>query len=290
MTLALHWWRPLGNPRTAAGELLRHGSAWAHAVRMGGVPLNFGDEASRVALGELSGRPIRRSEIGSADVLGVGSILNRAWKAQPDATVFGSGLREPDHRPLPMAADRILAVRGTLTRDALGLPSTQTLGDPALIVGDVYGGGPAIRKSAPLFIPHFTMLAERASRAHLSGIRARGWDVQLPTTTPLAVAEAIRSAPVVATNSLHGVVFAHALGTPVVAVDVAGHAEPDFKYDDYLSVFGLRHRPTDVTVVADLSSAALIDQVAAQTEIVRAALPALVTSLHRAAAPLRSTS
>lgn len=290
MTLALHWWRPLGNPRTAAGELLRHGAAWAHAFRMGGTALNFGDEASKVSLGALSGRPIRRAGMGSADVLGVGSILNKAWQAPADAIVFGSGFRQPDHRPLAMSPERILAVRGRLTRDALRLDSTVALGDPALMLGDVYGARPASPSRDPLFIPHFTMLAASDGRRQISALRASGWRIQLPTTTPGPVAEAVRNAPVVATNSLHGVVFAHALGTPVVPVDVEGHAEPRFKYDDYMSVFGLAHEAVDVAQVAHRSVPALIRHVSRRTEHVRAALPALVDGLHRAASPLRSTS
>lgn len=290
MTLALHWWRPLGNPRTAASELVRHGSAWTHAIRMGGSLLNFGDEASRVAIGELSGRSIRRSGIGNADVLGVGSILNKAWKARPDTIIFGSGLRQSDHRPIAMSTGFIHAVRGTLTRDALQLPAETPLGDPALVLGSVYGASRPVRSSRPLFVPHFTMLAEQRGRTYLSALRSHGWNIQLPTTSPRVVAEAIQRAPVVATNSLHGIVFAHALGTPVVAVAVAGHAEPDFKYNDYLSVFGLQHNPVDATLLVERSSADLIDRVAPHTELVKSALPDLVNRLHRAASPLRNNS
>ncbi|WP_366821373.1 polysaccharide pyruvyl transferase family protein [Microbacterium sp.] len=257
---------------------------------MGGSPINFGDEASHVALGELSGRAIRRSSIGAADVLGVGSILNKAWKARSDAMVFGSGLRRTEHRPIAMPSDRVLAVRGTLTRDALRLSADLPLGDPALVLGGVYDSGSPARSGAPLFIPHFTMLAQPDGRAHLSALRSSGWTIQLPTTTPRAVAQAIRRATLVATNSLHGIVFAHALGTPVVAIDVAGHAEPVFKYTDYMSAFGLPYEPIDVAVLARRSSSALIDHVASQTALVAAALPDLVNGLHRAASPLRSNS
>lgn len=290
MTLALHWWRPLGNPRTAAGELLRHGSAWAHAFRMGGAALNFGDEASLVAMAELTDHRIRRAAMTRAEVLGVGSILNKAWQARADAIVFGSGLRQADHRPLAMPRSLILAVRGTLTRDALRMTAAPAMGDPALVIGDVYGTRSPSPSREPLFIPHFTMLASSAGRRRISALRAGGWRIQLPTTAPRLVADAVRNAPLVATNSLHGIVFAHAVGTPVMAVDVDGHAEPRFKYDDYMSVFGLEHEPVDLTVVANRSVQALIDDVAPRTERVTAALPAIVEGLHRAASPLRSTS
>ncbi|MBT0993100.1 hypothetical protein KIN34_02175 [Cellulomonas sp. DKR-3] len=258
MSIDLYWWRPTRSARALAGELVRRGGAWARMLAQQTPRMtNFGDEFSAIALGELTGARVRWAAASRARVYGIGSILTVYARERSEARVFGSGLRGAPATPWTVPAERVLAVRGTLTRDALGLPDDTVLGDPGLVVGSLdLGVGPRVRR--PLVLPHFGAVGSAPARSALASMRAGGYDVVLPNAAPLEVARRIAAAPFLATSSLHGLVFAHALGTPARLVTFPGvpHQEPLFKYDDYLSALGDRARFVDVAQVPDDRAAA----------------------------------
>ena len=288
MTIGLYWWRPLRSPRSLAGELIRRGNAWIRMIASRPRVCNFGDEFSGIAIAELAGKRVRWRSPGSADVFGIGSILGVYGRQHSSAMVFGSGLRAaPAGRP-GVDADRVLAIRGHLTRVELGLPDSTVTGDPGLAVGHL-DLGPRRRKSAPLLIPHFAALNSPAARSMVSGMRANGYDVALPNQSPLAIAAKIRNASFVATSSLHGLVFAHALGTAAALVTFPGlrHSEPRFKYDDYLSVFDETSQFTPIGDVADPARARrLADRLGERTTLLQDASSRVVDGLRKAASAL----
>lgn len=258
MSIDLYWWRPTRSARALAGELARRGGAWARMLAQQTPRMtNFGDEFSALALAELTGGRVRWASASRAGVYGIGSILTVYARERSEARIFGSGLRGAPSTPWTVPAGRALAVRGTLTRDALGLPGATVLGDPGLVVGSLdLGAVPRGRR--PLVLPHFGAVGSAPARRVLAAMRAGGYDVVLPNAAPLEVARRVAAAPFLATSSLHGLVFAHALGTPACLVTFPGlaHREPLFKYDDYLSALGERARFVDVAEVADEQAAA----------------------------------
>ncbi|MDM7855454.1 glycosyltransferase family protein [Cellulomonas alba] len=217
---------------------------------------NFGDEFSPLALSELTGSRVRWRSARRASVYGIGSLLETYQANGGQARVFGSGLRTGRVADAPLRAESFLAVRGVLTRSALGLPEDTPLGDPGVVVAEL-GLGDVRRGSAPVFLPHFGVLATREGARTVAALRANGYEVALPNTEPLEIARRLAGAPFVATTSLHGLVFANALGVPATLVsmpDVRG-AEPRFKYDDYLSALGDTADRVELELVSDAGRA-----------------------------------
>ena len=281
-TLDVYWWRPTRSARALAGELGRRAGAWSRMfLRQAPRMTNFGDEFSAIALRELTGAPVRWAPPQRACVFGIGSILTVYGRERSDARILGSGLRGAPATPWRVSADRAPAVRGALTRDALGLPAHTVLGDPGLVVGglDLGRRRPGGR---PLVLPHFGALGSREARAAIAAMRAGGYDVVLPNAAPLDVARRVVAASFLATSSLHGLVFAHALGTPAALVTFPGvaHPEPSFKYDDYLSALGARAHRVDPADVADARRArAEADRLEGEAIALRARAAQVVSEL-----------
>ena len=82
-------------------------------------------------------------------------------------------------------------------------------------------------------------------------------------------------------------VFAHALGVPAVLTSFSGHAEPSFKYDDYMSVFGRRAQFSALDDTAVLGGDRNVEARKAEDAAAIAALvPGVVDSMREAAQQL----
>lgn len=224
-------------------------SGWMHAARVGGVPLrNFGDELSARVVEYAFGREARWSSAGRADLFAVGSIVEKAVAARKACDIWGSGVRGHSALATPSARMRFSAVRGQFSRAALGLDVSTALGDPALLlreqVGRVGGG------SNVVFIPHYHAFNSRANREAIEQGKNRGWQIVSPTQSLETVLEAMRGACIVLSSSLHGKIVADAMGVPSIFVSFKNRTEPDFKYQDYLSVWNqqLHFHPVDELV------------------------------------------
>lgn len=250
MTTGLFWWRPTRPLRSLATEVRWHAAAWATMLSRGGGMTNFGDELSPLVISEVSGMPVRWAPLPDADLVGVGSVLNGALARPQLPRVFGSGLRGAKDISHTTSPESFVMVRGTLTRDALGLPSDIPLGDPGIIARELFAVRPrALQSGSPLFVPHFAMLRSRAGREVVSRFRRAGWRVALPNERPAAMAAHIAQARVVVTTSLHAIVFAHSYGTPAALLEWnAALVEPAFKYEDYVSALDV---PLEKIALAD---------------------------------------
>ncbi|WP_296665030.1 glycosyltransferase [Demequina sp.] len=189
---------------------------------------NFGD-----AVGPLIARRLAPDvdAPAAATLVTVGSVLHAA---PAGATVWGAGVNAKLRRPLPPRAELldVRAVRGPLTRAALiaaGAEVPETYGDPALllprVMPEVLDMGPA-RRQGVVVLPNLNEL-----EAHLADPR-----VVSPLDDLWDIVRAILGAELVVGSSLHGIVFADALGVP--ARFVASEAEHPFKYADYLAGTG----------------------------------------------------
>lgn len=281
MTISLFWWRPTQSMRTLAGETIRHGRAWAYHVRRGYPLRNFGDELSPIVVSHLAARPVRWSPLARADTIAVGSLLTSAEQAEFSGRVFGSGYRDgaPENRSIQEG--QLLALRGHLTRELLGAPLDMPLGDPGLIVSQIWPH-PKARRSGTLFVPHFALPQSASGRAVLRAALANGMKVGLPTSSPPQMARLIAESECVVTNSLHAYIFAHSYDVPVTLVSVASNAEPSFKYRDYASVFGMETTMTPIAQAITMSRTQLIDNSTPEAERVRSELPRVVEGLYAA--------
>lgn len=215
--------------------------------------LNFGDEVTAPLLERLTGRPVTWTSLGDADVVGAGSVLQKFLRARPTSMpqVWGPGVISPYRGTVP-ADFAPLAVRGRLTLDHLD-PAVQddvALGDPG-ILADRLVDGPVSKKFALGVIPHYKDADDPVMTALTAlGSSVRRIDVRW---TPEEVAREIASCEVVVSSSMHGLIFADALGVPNARLKVSDKlVGGDFKFRDYCSAFGPERYqpplgPADVT-------------------------------------------
>lgn len=206
----------------------------------------------------LLDRPAKlRFRIGNAGDIVVHPLITHLW-GEPSVAVLGEGHRlllvgstvhvgmtgdvvagvGTKGDPIPHARDaqlRIVGVRGPLTAEALvahghDLTGMRFMGDPGLLIRDL------VEPAAPepgrvIFIPHYRERADHWSAP------PKGIDVVDIDADPLDLAREIQRAEAVYSSSLHGVIFAQALGRPCVLVAPA--SEPMIKYKDHYAAFDL---------------------------------------------------
>ncbi|GAA1710387.1 polysaccharide pyruvyl transferase family protein [Isoptericola hypogeus] len=225
--------------------------------------LNFGDELTAPLLERLSGRPVAWTPLESAEVVGAGSVLQKFLRARPTdmPQVWGAGVIAPHRDPVP--ADFVpRAVRGRLTLEHLD-PSVRdgvALGDPG-ILADRLVDGPVAKRYALGVVPHYKDADDPTMRAiaALPGVRRINiaW-------SPEEVAREIAACEVVVSSSMHGLIFADALGVPNARLKVSDKlVGGDFKFRDYCSAFGPDRYQPPLTPddVRDLDVPQLVDLV-----------------------------
>lgn len=284
MTLKAYWWDPRRPPRQLFGELANHGSAWRYLLKRRRRMQNFGDAVNAQVLEALTGRSVTWASLGTEDVVCIGSVLNVYSKSGGRGQILGSGVRDPvslSKGSVPV--DRLIGVRGHHSASALGLESTAAIGDPGLVISQIVATSP--KTSAPLFVPHFAMPGTPSGRELLSNFRRSGFQVVLPNCPPEEVARAVSASSFVVSTSLHALVFADAYGVPCVKLDTPGDREPNFKYLDYRSIFGIGL--ASVSVETALSHNMFSDEVEMQHGVVRAGLSRVTDDIYKAARGLR---
>ncbi|HEY6640505.1 polysaccharide pyruvyl transferase family protein [Povalibacter sp.] len=204
----LRWLRP--NP-----HLFRHGNA--------------GDDFNVDLLKwAYPGREIRNVDEGGHRLLLVGSISHRV---QGGDIVNGIGSKPTEVPSARQAPIRVRGVRGPLTLEAFrraghDVSSLRFVGDPGLLIGRLFPDLATIphETGRVVFIPHYRERYQfRSNRKfQVVDIDASAHDVAVD----------IRRAEFVHTSSLHGLIWAHALGRPARLVTPAA-GEALHKYEDY---------------------------------------------------------
>jgi len=209
---------------------------------------NFGDAFSPLAFEIATGLVPKWENSMRAEYLALGSIITSHLLENSEAAVWGSGMKTP----VVWKGDsklRVLAVRGRETQRFLGCTNAP-LGDPGLLVSYLFPRTPK-RRNHLVFIPHFSELNNVGSVSKLAAMRALGIKILLPSLPPSEIAHEISEAKAVVTSSLHGLVFAYALGVPA-QLCLESVNEPLFKYRDFLGMFGETLKPISLdSVVAD---------------------------------------
>ena len=199
---------------------------------------NVGDVASKLIVSKLLGRDVLvfgPDPLHAPNLLGIGSILN--W-ADANSIIWGSGCIAPDALPLerPRA---VVAARGPLTCQELqriGVPAPSAIGDPGALIGDLYPQPKQPEPNLVAIIPHYADLAH----PYVEAAREQRALIINPLTPLRDYLDALSMAEVIITSSLHGVVFAHALGRPAAWIELSDQViGGGFKFRDYFASVGL---------------------------------------------------
>lgn len=219
--------------RRAAGRRPPHLAGGAVAQYWYRAEPNVGDALSPVFVCASLGQRSQWVSSGfKGKVLGLGSIIHRI---QAGDVVAGSGAIRPDHVELPKGA-AVAWVRGPLTRRCLGPRNVPELyGDPGLLLRDVICCiDPGLEAKVP-GSNRIGVVAHYVDQGLVSAAAAHEDVVLLDVrAAPAEFLDALRRCRAVLSSSLHGIIFAEALGIP--ALWLIPHADMSggrFKFDDY---------------------------------------------------------
>ena len=198
---------------------------------------NIGDAINPYVLELVSGqKPYYATNADEEHVLGVGSIF---FMANSHSHIWGSGILDPRGDISNVDLTKVHAVRGKLTRSVLesrGLAKAVALGDPGVFVDEIPEVAEEIAKGeirrGTVVIPHYALTGDERIKK-----LARELDATIlsPRTSSLDFVREIASAESVVSQSLHGLIFAEALGKPSAWI---AHSDDDvwtFKFHDWYS-------------------------------------------------------
>lgn len=206
---------------------------------------NFGDYLSANLVEVFSGRKVVHAAIKHADMIAVGSVLNREKKARRwglprKLHIWGTGSGSPEYTF--SGRHYYHAVRGLKCKEQIqDLKCQPVMGDPGLLSPWVIRK-PTSRKISVGLIPHFCHHNAPEIAALQSMIpKARIINVFSPVKQVL---EEIASCDFVLSSSLHGLIVADSFGVPNQWLSLERSREWEFKFHDYYSSYGLfDHEP-----------------------------------------------
>lgn len=231
-------------------------------IRLAYSPLiNAGDVLNAELVERLSGKKVVRSKVYNADMMAIGGALfgaqysngvrgtlqkglNLIYGKKP-LYVWGSGfLRWNNENPFYRENIIVSALRGEKTRKKLSSLTGKTynvvLADAGLLV-DLLLDRKVEKKHKIGIIPHFSQQSEKAFLDAKSNAKYHFIDIR---KTPKEVITEIASCELIASSSLHGLIFADSLHIP--SLRIVGRTElpgGEFKYEDYYSCYGVQDNP-----------------------------------------------
>lgn len=192
---------------------------------------NFGDLLTPLLLPDFGVFPVK-AEPGRADLIGIGSLVQHV-PSSSRATLWGTGLIEDVPQDLPHIT--ALALRGELTRERLGNPHVEALGDPGLLLVRRVRRTPARHEIG--VVPHYAHLTDPEYLRLRAASETAGVAMIDVLRPPVEVARRIASCRTILTSSLHGLIVADSLGIPAIwmrgSLELAGG---EFKFHDHETV------------------------------------------------------
>lgn len=206
---------------------------------------NAGDLYNRDLIKFLYGTDALNVSNEGRRLLLVGSVAHRVLDGDIVAGIGTKGVTLP---PASSGDVSIRSVRGPITLEAFdraGYDTSQVteMLDPGLLASRVYESELAdIQPSLGnvLLIPHYRDY--RKLKRDYFGLRRRGIKIASPDCTPVDFAMMIAGAEKIVTSSLHGLIFAHAIGREAQLV-APEDGEPMIKYQDYFASVDLTWSP-----------------------------------------------
>jgi len=196
---------------------------------------NFGDAINPYIIKCVSGLEPVKVRTG-AHLLAIGSLLQ---KANPGTYAWGTGVIRPSMAVGIADGARIRAVRGKRTWEALRgkgiLARDVPLGDPGFFVRRYvrrFVDVGAARRFRICVIPHHTAQDTPAFQAFERSAEVR---IVSMRSISLEVLQEIHDSDIVLSQSLHGLVFAEALGRPNLWISEKADDDWCFKFRDWYS-------------------------------------------------------
>lgn len=201
---------------------------------------NFGDYLSPLLVEMLSGQKVQYAPVYKADMMAVGSIMNRERKAKRfllprKLHVWGAGTDAPDHSF--SGRHYYHAVRGSKTAEQIaGGMAKPALGDPGLLASYWWDGRPKPEKRYKLgVIPHYVDKADPAIAFMQSQDGVKVIDVFWPVEEVL---RAVQQCEFVISSSMHGLIVSDSFGVPNRRLVLSQGVISDYKFLDYYSAYG----------------------------------------------------
>ncbi|HEY1474619.1 MAG TPA: polysaccharide pyruvyl transferase family protein [Pseudolabrys sp.] len=222
---------------------------------------NVGDQINPILVSRLFGLDAVLASQDEEHLLAVGSLMGFANR---HSKIWGTGVLHPSVASGDIVAENVYAVRGKLSYQALcdrGLRLRDIpLGDPGILVSKMFAQGPRSDKKYRLGVA-----AHYVDRMH-------PWVqnmVQDPDVVDLNVhadpeefLSNVAACEAVVSSSLHGLIFAEALGVPNVWIKLSDKVLGEgFKFRDWFSLAQAPQRepvlPRDLTIAACMQQASL---------------------------------
>jgi hypothetical protein len=196
---------------------------------------NVGDLINPIIVSAVTGEQTAHASGDAPHLLAIGSVMGGAT---PHSCVWGTGVMHPDIGVGSPEASRLYAVRGKLSHAALrqaaiGIGDVP-LGDPGFLAPAIFG---VERSPVPEYrlgvVPHYVDRANQFFRYLLSDPDVVDLNVH---QEPGVFLRQMADCGAVISSSLHGLIFAEALGIPNLWVkssdEISGAA---FKFDDWFT-------------------------------------------------------
>lgn len=192
---------------------------------------NFGDCLSPLIVEHVSGRKVVHSVPGEADLIAVGSLLqrvkNRWWTHRTH--IWGSGFIEAGK--MVRSRHYIHATRGPLSAARLS-SGVGVYGDPGLLVDRLLDGRVIAKRHRISIIAHYQ---DRSSQ-ELKRLLELYPDARLIDvfSDPMETLHEIAASHFVMSSAMHGLIAADGLGVPNARIILTGALRGgDFKFEDY---------------------------------------------------------
>ncbi len=189
----------------------------------------------------ISGQAVQYAPIHEADMMAIGSIMNREKKAKrffiPRCLhIWGAGT-DAGGRHFS-GRHYYHAVRGYKTLEQINDPKGQpALGDPGLLAAHWWEGRGKPHKRYKLgVIPHYVDKSHSVIEylKNIEGVRLI--DVFWPVEEVL---RAIQESDFILSSSMHGLIVSDAFGVPNRRMKLSDGLISDYKFQDYYSVFSM---------------------------------------------------
>jgi len=199
---------------------------------------NFGDCLSPMLVERVSGQAVEPAPINQADVIAVGSLLQRKKEhfLAHRLHVWGAGFI--DSQPLHKSRHHYHAVRGKYSESLISNIGDVAYGDPALLVDCYFAELRSTEKRWRIgLIPHYkdkdNQLVKSLCAANDDVIEI---DIFSPAETFI---KQLTQCEVIFSSAMHGLIVADSFGIPNGWIKLSDALRGgDFKFGDYYSVFG----------------------------------------------------
>jgi pyruvyltransferase len=201
---------------------------------------NAGDLVTPALLRHYGFTPIHTQKE-NAEIISCGSVLQNLPQNY-HGYIIGSGLLNSTGS-VPLRNAKILALRGELTRDCIRAPKNTILGDPGLLITNIYKKK-QVKKFELGIVPHYSdkeksnvklICQEYPNKVHFIDIQKK----------LKHVLEEIDKCEYILSSSLHGIVFADSLDIPCgwffIGKDLPKSKQ--FKFKDYNSALQREQKP-----------------------------------------------